>query len=78
MFMISFLNIIIQIFILLIIIRVILSWLRIDNSFVHDTTEWILGPIRGLLPLMGVLDLSPMIAIIVLQLFADFLWSYLV
>ncbi len=57
---------------LLILGRVLLSW--IDTSrrselsvFLHRATEPVLAPIRNLLPPMGMLDLAPMIALIVLS-----------
>lgn len=54
--------------------RVIISWLPIgeDSPFmplvrmVYQITEPILAPIRSVLPNMGMLDLSPMIAIILM------------
>jgi YggT family protein len=53
--------------------RVIISWLPIgrDNPIVtllYEVTEPILGPIRRLMPSMGGLDLSPIIALIIIQL----------
>ena len=49
-------------------VRAILSWLPIDRrnpvvTFVYQATEPVLQPIRRLLPSMGGMDLSPMIAI---------------
>ncbi len=40
--------------------------------FLHDITEPILSPIRQYMPRMGMLDLSPMVAIILLSLIARF------
>lgn len=56
---------------LLILARVILSWVDpagrgTFSSFIVSTTEPILAPIRRLLPRTGVLDLSPFIVILVL------------
>ncbi len=39
-------------------------------EFLHFITEPILAPFRRILPRLGMLDLSPMIAIIVLQVIA--------
>ena len=52
--------------------RVIISWLNLspDNPFVvvlYQITEPILAPIRRVLPQMGMLDLSPMIALIIMM-----------
>jgi len=53
--------------------RVLLSWIPVDrnNRFViilYDITEPILGPIRRVMPSMGGLDLSPMIALLLVEL----------
>jgi len=53
--------------------RVILSWVptRLPwglNEILFSVTEPILGPIRRALPLAGGMDLSPLIALIALQL----------
>ena len=56
--------------------RVIVSWLPIGPDsrfapivrFIYEITEPILAPIRRLLPSMGMFDLSPMIAIIIIIL----------
>ena len=50
----------------------IISWVGMDprNPFVvflHDITEPILSPIRQFMPRLGMLDLSPLMAIILLQ-----------
>lgn len=61
--------------------RIVLSWfppggsfLRATNSFLFSATEWLLGPIRRVLPPVrlgaGALDLSPLVVtfgIIILQ-----------
>ena len=51
--------------------RVILSWINLSPQnpivvLIYGITEPILAPIRRVLPSMGMLDLSPMIALIVL------------
>ena len=38
--------------------------------FLHDITEPILAPLRQFLPRLGMLDLSPLLAIILLNLVA--------
>lgn len=55
----------------LILVRIILSWLpqfRYNQfaDMVFSLTEPILGPFQRLIPPMGMMDLSPMVAIIVL------------
>ena len=54
--------------------RVVISWLNIDRSnplypvaaLIYQITEPILAPIRSVLPSFGMLDLSPMVAIILI------------
>jgi YggT family protein len=70
-FFVSFLSILIQILIFAIFIRAIISWFPIDprNSLVRvldDITEPVLAPLRRVLPRLGMIDLTPMVAIIVL------------
>ena len=58
---------------LLILARVIISWVMPASggplvAFIYSATEPLLAPIRNALPPTGAFDLSPMIAIVVLQL----------
>lgn len=57
-------------------VRVIFSWIAIDPSnplyiVIHDITEPILAPIRQLMPRIGMIDLSPMVASFLLILVAQ-------
>ncbi|MBC7235757.1 MAG: YggT family protein [Chloroflexi bacterium] len=57
---------------LAILARIVLSWIPINRSnavviLIYEITEPILAPIRRLIPPLGGLDLSPMIAIILIQ-----------
>jgi YggT family protein len=57
-------------------IRIILSWVAVDPrnplvTILHDITEPILAPIRQFMPRFGMLDLSPMVATILLILIAN-------
>lgn len=57
---------------LLILARVIISWVTPAGggtlvAFVYAATEPVLAPIRRLLPAAGGIDFSPMIAILLLQ-----------
>ncbi len=65
-----------SVYIMLLFARVILSWIRPGGynplyiqitSMVHAVTEPILGPIRSLLPTVGMIDFSPIIALIILR-----------
>ena len=51
--------------------RVIMSWLPISaehpiSVILHQVTEPILGPIRKVLPKLGMLDFSPIVAILLI------------
>lgn len=64
----------ISIYILLITIRIIFSWgmLSYRNRvmrFLVDVTEPLLGPLRRRIPPLGWLDISPLVAILILWLF---------
>lgn len=83
-FLISVLSAFFEILNLMIIGRVIISWVRPNPSdrrwrkvikFVYDVTEPILGPIRKLLPRGGILgiDISPLIAIFALNIIHNFI-----
>ena len=75
-FIYNFLAIARQIIELLIFVRVILSWFNIQNRYIYDTTEWLLGPCRKIIPpIGGVLDLSPIIAVVVIEFLFSFLMS---
>lgn len=58
----------------LLLISVVMSWIAQGNSnpatsLVHQLTEPMLAPLRRLLPAMGGLDLSPIIAFLVIKIF---------
>ena len=64
----------ISIYILFIVIRIIFSWgmLSYQNRvmrFLVDVTEPLLGPLRRMIPPLGWLDISPIVAILILWLF---------
>jgi YggT family protein len=64
----------ISIYILLITVRVIFSWGMLDYRnrlmrFLVNVTEPLLGPLRRMIPRLGWLDISPLVAILILWLF---------
>ena len=68
----------IDLYALIILIRVVLSWLPVDRDqawarFIVDVTEPLVGPIRRILPPFGGLDFSPLVAMLLLQLLRNFL-----
>ncbi|QQR53138.1 YggT family protein [bacterium] len=67
-----FINIFVDVFYVLLLIRLILSWFASGtNSFygwLVGVTEPVLAPIRKMVPSAGGLDLAPLVAFILLQL----------
>ncbi len=80
--LISFVNTLATVLYVALIGRVVISWLNIGPSspffpivnILYQITEPILAPIRRILPRFGMLDLSPMVAI----LFVTFIQRLLV
>jgi YggT family protein len=68
------LNGLLSIFILLIFIRIIFSWGMVSYQnrvmrFLVDATEPLLGPLRRIIPPLGRMDISPLVAVLILWLF---------
>jgi YggT family protein len=63
--------------------RIILSWFPMEptgplagvRSFLFTITEPVLGPLRRAIPAVGMLDLSPLVAIIGLQIVAGVVFN---
>jgi YggT family protein len=73
-----FLANLIDLYSLVVLVAVILSWIPLDRrnplvTITHALTEPVLAPIRNVLPPMAGLDLSPMILLFALQLFKNLL-----
>jgi YggT family protein len=71
-YVVQFLGLLLQIFWLAILVRVILSWFPVDPSnpiirIVWEITEPILAPFRRVLPRIGMFDLSPLAAFLVIS-----------
>ncbi len=68
----TFIMMLLQVLSFAILIRVLLSWvdpmggMRI-TQILHEITEPILGPIRSIMPSMPMFDISPIIAMLLLQ-----------
>jgi YggT family protein len=57
-------------------IRVLLSWFPIDPrnplvTLLYEITEPILEPLRRVIPRMGMFDLSPLVALLLIQLLGN-------
>ena len=71
-FVFYFLNLLLQILSIAILVRVLLTWFPIDQSnpiirLLFDVTEPVLVPFRRVIPRIGMFDLSPIAAMLVLQ-----------
>ena len=81
----SFLNAFLLVYILLILAYIILSWVRLPYStwvnriqrFLYDVCDPYLRIFRRFVPPIGPLDLSPMIAVLVLVVFQQVLHTIL-
>jgi YggT family protein len=74
----AFINIAAQALVLLIFVRVIMSWVPIRlpfglNELVWNVTEPVLSPIRRYMPIAGGMDFSPFIALLLVQIIASIL-----
>ena len=77
-FLIDFLRLLCEVLSLAIIFRAILSWVSPSPSnllavILYKVTEPLLAPLRRIIPRAGMFDLTPLVAIILLQLIASFL-----
>jgi YggT family protein len=74
----AFINIAAQALVLLIFVRVIMSWVPMRlpfglNELVWNVTEPVLAPIRRFMPMAGGFDFSPFIALLLIQIVASIL-----
>ncbi|HUF01346.1 MAG TPA: YggT family protein [Gaiellaceae bacterium] len=75
----GFVDVFVRIYILLILAYVILSWVRLPYSratvlvqgFLDEVVRPYLGLFRGRIPTLGPLDLSPIVAVVVLLVAAE-------
>jgi YggT family protein len=73
-------GLLIQLYSFVILARVLMSWVNIDPSSplartIYDLTEPVLRPVRNLLPPAAGIDFSPMIVLILLQIFGQIMVS---
>lgn len=76
----TFVNFLSLALIFAIIARALASWFVQDPgnpivAMLHDITEPIVGPIRRLMPTTGMIDFSPLVALILLQILRSVLLS---
>jgi len=68
--MISLILLILKLYMIIILIRVVISWIRVNPyspfvKIIYKLTEPVLAPIRNVLPYMGGIDISPLIVLII-------------
>lgn len=73
-----FLELLCEVLTLLILVRVIVSWVSPGQTntltnILYQVTEPILGPLRRIIPRVSMLDFSPLVAVILLQVIATLL-----
>jgi YggT family protein len=66
---------------ILIVIRALLSWFPVDRNnvlvgFLETVTDPILVPLRRIIPRLDMIDLTPMVAILLLMLISWLLQAY--
>ncbi len=71
-----FTELLFQILIFAIIGRALLSWFNIGpdhpiGRILYEVTEPILGPMRRVIPMIGMIDISPIVAIFLLSFIQD-------
>ena len=79
----NFVNLFFQILIFAIIGRALLSWFNVGpghpiGRILYEITEPILGPMRRVIPMIGMIDISPIVAIFLLGFIQDLLVRALV
>jgi len=84
----STLDWVLSIYMTLLFARVVFSWLyafnivnprnelvKIIGNFLYAITEPVLRPIRRIVPILGTIDISTMIALIIIYFLRIFLWT---
>jgi YggT family protein len=75
-----FIPLLFNIYSFLILARVLLSWVNVSPyhpaaAFIVEVTEPILRPLRNIIPPLGMMDLSPIAALILLQILESLVLS---
>jgi YggT family protein len=82
----TYISALFTVFIIVIFLRILLSFLRVAPSsraarafwdFCHQSTDWFLGFFRRLIPPLGMFDLSPIVALLVLYIVRSLVLSLL-
>ena len=78
----SFIDLLFYALSLAILIRVIISWLNVNPynplvSFIYQITDPILVPLRRIIPPLGMIDITPLVALILLSVIQQVLITFL-
>ena len=78
MFLGTFIQVLFQVLIFAILIRALISWFPIGQDspiirILDDVTEPILAPLRRVVPRLGMMDITPIVAMIALQILESML-----
>jgi uncharacterized protein YggT (Ycf19 family) len=82
----TYISALFTVFIIVIFIRILLSfipmapssrWGRAFWNFIHDSTNWFLNFFRRIIPPIGMFDLSPIVALLVLYVVRGLVLSLL-
>ena len=71
-----------ELYIIVLLARVLLSWVQVDPrnpiiNLIHQLTEPLLAPIRRMLPQSGSIDFSPMVAFVVVLIAEQVVLTFL-
>ena len=72
----SIVCVLLQVFVIAIFVRIVLSWFSPEpggaaaavEGFLRTFTDPVLEPVRRVMPRMGMLDLSPLVVLLVIQI----------
>ncbi len=83
MFLYKFVDLLFNILIFAIVGRALLSWFNVGpgnpiGRILYEVTEPILGPMRRVIPMIGMLDISPIVAILLLTFMQGLILNALV
>ena len=71
----AFICVLLQLYVFVLLVRIVLSWFPLEpggamatvNGYLRSVTDPVLDPVRRLLPRTGMIDLSPLIVLIGIQ-----------
>jgi YggT family protein len=79
LFIFDTLSLIITLLTVMLIIQAVLSWIQPQSHvqyFLHQLSDPLLRPIRNFMPLIGGIDVSPLVALLILQVLSMVIHSY--